>query len=112
MQQNNSNPMKKVLLIVPGLLVIFLLVFFGCKKKDTVEPCDNTGRICITNKLDSIATIQIVQMNHVFDLDRDYMECLVLTGDNPYTFKVSCNTYYLDTTIMILSCDDLQLVLE
>lgn len=104
--------MKKLVLIVPAILVIFLFSFLGCKKKTPVEPCDKTGRICITNKLDSIATIQIVQMNHVFDLDRDYMECLVVTGDNPYTFKISCNTYYLDTTIMILSCDDLQLILE
>ncbi|MBL7138555.1 MAG: hypothetical protein ISS17_07265 [Bacteroidales bacterium] len=104
--------MKKSLLIVSGILVVTLLILFGCKKKDPVEPCDNTGRICITNKLDSIATIKIMQMNHVFDLDKDFMECLIVTGDNPYTFKVSCNTFYLDTTIMILSCDDLQLILE
>jgi len=112
LQKNNIVPMKKSFLIVPGILVILLAVFFGCKKTTPVEPCDKTGRICITNKLDSVATIQITQMNHVFDLDRDYMECLVVTGDNPYNFKISCNTYYLDTTIMILSCDDLQLVLE
>ncbi|NQV03271.1 MAG: hypothetical protein HQ542_11535 [Bacteroidia bacterium] len=104
--------MKKSLLIVPGILVLVLLIFFGCNKKDPVEPCDKTGQICITNKLDSTATIQIVQMNHLFDLDRDFMECLVVTGDNPYNFKISCNTFYLDTTIMILSCDDLQLILE
>lgn len=112
MQQNNSNPMKKSFLIVPGILVLLLVIFFGCKKNTTVEPCDKTGRICITNKLDSTATIHIVQMNHVFDLDRDFMECLVVTGDNPYNFKISCNTFYLDTTIMILSCDDIQLILE
>ncbi|TSA27921.1 MAG: hypothetical protein D4R67_05085 [Bacteroidetes bacterium] len=104
--------MKKSFLIIPGLLVFVLLIFFSCKKKKTVEPCDNTGRICITNKLDSVATIQIVQKNHVFDLDKDYMECLTLTGDNPYTFKITCNTFYLDTTIMVLLCDDKQLILE
>lgn len=104
--------MRKSLLLVPGILVVTIVLFFGCNKKPTVEPCDKTGRICITNKLDSVATIQIVQMNHVFDLDRDFMECLVVTGDNPYNFKISCNTFYLDTTIMILSCDDKQLILE
>ena len=112
MHKNKFNTMKKSLLIIPGIMVILLVIFFGCKKNTTVQPCDNTGRICITNKLDSIATIQIVQTNRVFDLDRDYMECLVVTGDNPYNFKISCNTFYLDTTIMILSCDDLQLILE
>lgn len=109
---DNPDPMKKPILIIPGLLVVLLVLSFGCKKKKSVEPCDSTGRICITNKLDSIATIQIVQKNQVFDLDKDYMECLTLTGDNPYTFKVSCNTFYLDTTIMLLSCDDKQLILE
>lgn len=104
--------MKKSLLLVPGILVAVLLVFSACKKKTTEEPCDKTGRICFTNKLDSTATIQVVQMNHVFDLEKDFMECLVVTGDNPYNFKITSNTFYLDTTIMILSCDDKQIVLE
>ncbi|MFH1296436.1 MAG: hypothetical protein ABIJ04_04080 [Bacteroidota bacterium] len=104
--------MKKSRFILPGILFVILLVFSGCKKKVSVEPCDKTGRICFTNKLDSTATIKVVQMNHLFDLDRNFIECLVVTGDNPYNFKISCNTYYLDTTIMILSCDDIQLVLK
>ena len=68
--------------------------------------------MCITNKLDSIATVQVVQMNNVFYLDKDFMECLTVIGDNPYTFKISRNAFYMDTTIMILSCDDLHLILE
>lgn len=104
--------MKKSLLIIPGILSITLIVFFGCKKKDPVQPCDNTGRICITNKLDSTATVQIMQMNHIYDIEKDFINCLVVTGDNPYNFKISSNTFYLDTTIMILSCDDIQLILE
>ena len=104
--------MKKSLLILPGILVVILLIVAGCKKNETPDPCDKTGRICITNKLDSVATIQIVQMNHVFDLEKDFMECLVLTGDSPYNFKITSNTFYLDTTIMILSCDDKQIILE
>ncbi len=104
--------MKKLLLIIPGILVLVLFFSLGCKKNETIEPCDKTGRICITNKLDSVATIQIIQMNLLFDLDKDYMECFTLTSDNPYTFKITCNTFYLDTTFMILSCDDLQLILE
>jgi len=104
--------MKKVLLIVPGILVLLLLVFAGCKKTDTEQPCDNTGRICFTNKLDSIVTIQVVQMNNVFYLDKDFMECLTVAGDNPYTFKISSNAFYIDTTTMSLSCDDMHMILE
>ena len=104
--------MKKSLLIIPGIVILALIFSFGCKKSSTVEPCDKTGRICITNKLDSVATIQIVQTNHLFDLDKDFMECLTLSSDNPYTLKISCNAFYLDTTIMVLSCDDHQLIVE
>ena len=104
--------MKNLIVIYSSIILVAFIVAAGCKKKETQEPCDKTGRICITNKLDSTASIRIVQLNQVFDLDKDYMECFTLTGESPYTFKVSCNTYYLDTTFMILSCDDLQLVLE
>lgn len=104
--------MKNPIVIIPVVLFVAFAVFSGCKKKNPVEPCNDTGRICITNKLDSIATVQIVQKNQVFDLEKDFMECLTLTGDNPYTFKISCNTVYFDTTIMLLSCDDKQLILE
>ncbi len=104
--------MKKSLLIIPCIVILALIFMIGCNKNNPVEPCDKTGRICITNKLDSVATIQIIQTNHLFDLDKDYMECLTLTSDNPYTFKISCNAFYLDTTFMILSCDDLYLIVE
>lgn len=104
--------MKNPILIIPVILIVAFAVGTGCKKKTPVEPCNDTGRICITNKLDSIATIQIVQKNQIFDLEKDYMECLTLTGDHPYTFKISCNTISIDTTIMLLSCDDKQLILE
>jgi len=104
--------MKKLLFIFPGALIVFVILLGGCSKKETEQPCDNKGRICITNKLDTVATVQISQLNQIFYLDKDYMVCKSLTGDNPYTFKVSCNTYYLDTTILIQTCDDLQLVLE
>ncbi len=104
--------MKKSLLIVPGILVVILLVFSGCNKKTTPDPCENKGQICITNKLDSTATIQVVQTNLVFDLDKDYMQCLVLTGDSPYNFKITSNKFHLDTTFILLSCDDKQLILE
>jgi len=106
------DPMKRSLLIIPALIALAVILTVGCDKKKTNEPCDNMGRICITNKLDSISTIQIVQLNQVFEMDKDYMQCLSLLGNNPYTFKVTCNTFYLDTTILIQACDDIQLILE
>jgi hypothetical protein len=109
---NNPDFMKQSIAIIAGIILFGIIISTGCKKNEPEQPCDNKGRICITNKLDSTATIRVVQLNQVFDLDKDYMQCLSVTGDNPYTFKVSCNTYYLDTTFMILSCDDLQLLLE
>ena len=104
--------MKKSLFILCSIPLVMFLIFNGCKKKPTPQPCDNTGQICITNKLTSVATIQVVQQNNVFQLDKDFMKCLTVPGDNPYTFKITCENFYLDTTIMILTCDDLQLILE
>jgi len=104
--------MKTFLLVVAGLLAFTSLMFSGCKKKDPKQPCDNKGQIWLTNKLDSTATIKIVQMNLIFDLEKDHMQKLTLEGDNPYTFNITSKDFRMDSTFMLLVCDDKEWILE
>ncbi|MFH1160438.1 MAG: hypothetical protein V1733_05765 [bacterium] len=104
--------MKTSFLIITGIMVITSLMFFSCKKKDPQKPCDNKGQVWLTNKLDSTATIQIVQLNLIFDLEKDHMQNLVLEGDNPYTFNITSKDFWMDSTFMVLVCDDKEWILE
>lgn len=102
--------MKKIHL----LLLIFaatLVVFTACTKK-TEEPCNGKGTLYLENKLDSAATIMIVQTHHTFTLEKDYMQIFDLTGNQPYEIKVTGPKYYLDTTLMILPCDNKLLIFK
>jgi|GEM_PF-704479 hypothetical protein len=105
--------MKKLFFVImTGVLVLAGLSLISCKKKHPEKPCDNKGKIWLTNKLDSTATIKIVQLNLIFDLVKDHMDCLILEGDNPYTFNITSKNYRLDSTFMVLICDDKEWVLE
>jgi hypothetical protein len=96
--------MKKSSIFLPALLMILLLNLGSCSK-DPKPPCDGQGQICITNKLDSTVIINIVQNNQLISIDKDNMKCLTLPGEIAYTFNITMNTYYKDTTILITDCD-------
>ncbi len=102
--------MKIFRFLLPALFVITLLVAAGCKQKETI-PCDGIGRICFTNKLDSTVVIDIFQLNRQISVLKDHMECLDLDGDVAYNFKLTCNEFYKDTTIVISTCDDKEYII-
>lgn len=104
--------MKQFGIYLTAFLVFILIFSAGCKKKEENPPCENKGRICLTNKLDTTATVEIFQQHNQFSLLKDQMECLSLEGDQPYQFIITCQEYRLDTTIMILVCDDKQMILK
>jgi hypothetical protein len=104
--------MKRVLLLNAVLATLLVLVFAGCKDDPTPLPCNGTGQVCITNKMDSTVTINILQNNLQLSIDRDNMECLTLTGGVAYTFNITMNSFYKDTTILVSNCDYENLVLE
>jgi hypothetical protein len=100
--------MKKQLLTLTFLLMAAMAIFTGCQKQVDKEPCDGIGQVCMENKSDSVITIQIMETHNTFTLEKDYMQCFELTGNQPYTFKVSGPSLYteIDTTFMVLPCDN------
>ena len=102
--------MKILRLLIPALFLAALFVTAGCKQEDTI-PCNGKGTICFTNKLDSTVVIDCLQLNLQFGVLRDHMECLEVTGDIAYNFKLTCNEFYKDTTIVISTCDDKQYII-
>jgi hypothetical protein len=95
--------MKKVHVL--SFLAAIVIIFAACTKK-TEEPCNGKGTLYLENKLDSAVAILIVQTHNTFTLEKDYMQIFDLTGNQPYEIKVTGPQYYLDTTIMILPCDN------
>jgi len=104
--------MKRVLLVNAVMAVLLVMVFAGCKDDPTPIPCDGKGQVCITNKMDSTVTINIVQNNLQISIDKDNMKCLSLNGGIAYTFNITMNSFYKDTTILVSNCDYENLVLE
>jgi hypothetical protein len=98
--------MKKITLICISLILGSAFLFFGCKKATEDKPCNNLGNICIENKLDSTITVDILQIHYQFQLQKDYMQCIDLAGDQSYSFKITAGPgTYTDTTFLILNCD-------
>jgi|PlaIllAssembly_1097288.scaffolds.fasta_scaffold3131045_1 hypothetical protein len=97
--------MKILRFLLPSLFIAALLLTSGCKDEETI-PCDGIGNICFTNKLDSTVVIDVLQLNLQISIPRDHMECLELTGDVAYNFKLTCNEFYKDTTIVVSTCDN------
>lgn len=97
--------MKILRSLLPALIIVTLIVTAGCKQEETI-PCDGNGTMCFTNKLDSTVVIDVLQLNLQFSVLKDHMECLTLTGDVAYNFKLTCNEFYKDTTIVVSTCDD------
>ncbi len=103
--------MKRARLLLPALILLSIFIFNRCSQ-DTATPCNGVGQICFTNKLDSIAVIDVLQLNLQFAILKDEMQCLTVTGDQAYNFKITCNDYYKDTTLVISTCEDHQYIIQ
>jgi hypothetical protein len=109
--------MKKL----PGFLLLFLIsvVFLiGCAKQTEELPCGGKGTLSIVNKisesiLDSMS-INIVQVHNTIWVKKDYLRSFTLTGNAPYNLIIDdpISGYHLDTTMMLLNCDNKFLVIE
>lgn len=99
--------MKKYFLFVSLITLSVILGFSSCKNNSTEDPCNNTGKLCIENKMDSTVVVNIVQKHQQVTLQKDYMECFSLEANLPYTISISGSGYSKpDTTLMILPCDN------
>jgi len=103
--------MKILRFFFTAIITATLLVTAGCTQEETT-PCDGIGKICFTNKLDSTVVVDILQLNLQISVPKDHMECLEVTGDAAYNFKFTCNEFYKDTTIVISTCDDKELIVK
>ncbi|MCX6245212.1 MAG: hypothetical protein NTU98_10965 [Bacteroidetes bacterium] len=104
--------MKNFILFLSLLFLSVIILSSGCKKKTESTPCDGKGTLCIENKLDSTITITLKPSQSTFDLQKDYMQCSDLTGDQTYTINVSGNGIDRDTTITVLTCDKKLLIIQ
>ena len=95
--------MKKYFLFACVIAVSVILGFSGCKDNTTEPPCNNMGKLCIENKMDSTVIVNIVQKKQQVTLKKDYMECFDLDGNMPYTISISGSSSTLDFTIAPLS---------
>ena len=102
------NPviMKKYVLILAILLSASFIIFSGCAKKNTEQPCNGIGTLSIVNKLDSTISVEIQQTHSTKSIEKDYTLPFYVTGDQPYALKIYGPQYQKDTTFMILSCDN------
>jgi hypothetical protein len=105
--------MKKPIRIFYLMIITLVFAFVACNSKKTEEPCNNTGTLCIENKMDSTITVNIVQKHQQVPMKKDYMECFVLEANIAYTISISGSGYSKpDTTLLILACDNKLMVVK
>jgi hypothetical protein len=105
--------MKKYFLFASAVAFVFIILLSGCKSNPPVDPCSNTGQLCIENKMDSTLVVSIVQKHKQITLQKDFMECFDLEANQPYTVSISGSGYTKqDTTLMILPCDNKLIVVK
>ena len=105
--------MKIMSLIFSGVVFISLVFSIGCKTKKNTTPCDNKGKICIENKLDSTVTVDIRQIHYQFEIQKNYMQCIELEGDQPYEFTFTGPNHDIrDTTFLVMGCDNKLITLQ
>ena len=105
--------MKKHFLFASGFILIMFVAFSSCKSKSTQDPCNNTGKLCVENKMDSTVVVSIVQKHEQVPVEKDFIYCFDLEANQPYTVSVSGSGYKKpDTTLMILPCDNKTIVIS
>jgi hypothetical protein len=105
--------MKILSLFFTGVIFITLIFSTGCKTKKSTSPCDNKGKVCIENKLDSTITIDIQQIHYEFQILKNYTQCIDLEGDQPYKFTITGpNHDTRDTTFLVVGCDNKLIIIQ
>jgi hypothetical protein len=104
--------MKNYSLFLTLLLLAFIAISTGCKKKTDPLPCDGKGTLCIENKLDSTIIVTLKPSQAQFPIAKDYMHCSELTGEQSYTINIAATGIDRDTTITVLSCDKKLLIVQ
>ncbi len=98
--------MKKSAIALSLLLFASVLIFSGCVKKTTEDPCGGKGVLSVENKLDSAISVKVVQTHNTMSVEKDYSLPFLLAGNQPYTLTIDGPRYHKDTTFMILYCDN------
>ncbi len=104
--------MKKHAFLLTVAILSLVLSISACKKTKEQEPCNNKGKLCLENKMDSSVVITIKPINSQFTLQKDYTKCSELPGNNPYTVTIATPSTSRDTTIFILPCDNKLIILR
>jgi hypothetical protein len=105
--------MKNYFLGTSFIILVLIILLSGCKSNPPADPCNNTGQLCIENKMDSALVVSIVQKHKQITLQKDFMECFDLEANQPYTVSISGSGYTRpDTTLMILPCDNKLIVVK
>jgi hypothetical protein len=104
--------MKKLVSILSLLVLVLSITVLSCSKKKDSQPCDNKGTLCIENKMDTLVTVNIMPVREQFNLEMDYIRCVDLEGNQPYTITISKPNYQWDTVLIVLPCDNKLLVVR
>jgi len=93
--------------IIPVILLLMAIIaIFSCTKKTQEDPCGGKGILWLENKMDSAVSVTVVQIHNTVTVEKDYTQRFELAGNQPYQIKITGPKYYLDTTLMILTCDN------
>lgn len=103
--------MKKLAFAIGFLVVASIALFTGCAKQTPEDPCSGKGTISFENKLDSTMSIRIVQTRDTATVRKDFIRSFTLTANQPYTFKIEGLGFQMDSTLMILPCDNRLMVI-
>jgi len=105
--------MKKYFLNFPAAMIALLILLASCASDEPAPPCNNTGTLCIENKLDTTIIINIVQKRQQAPVKKDYMECFTLEANIAYTISITGAGYSKpDTTILMLACDNKLMIVQ
>ena len=102
----NPNPMKKLAIALSILVVASFSILSGCVKKTTEDPCSGKGVLNVENKLDSAISVKVVQTHNTMTVEKNYTLPFLLAGNQPYKLTIDGPQYHLDTTFMVLFCDN------
>lgn len=103
----------KILSLVSFLVVFSLIISSGCNSKKSATPCDNKGKVCILNKLDSTITVDIMQVHTQFVILKNNEYCVTLEGDQPYKFTITGpHNDIRDTTFIVVGCDNILVTVQ
>jgi hypothetical protein len=95
------------------IILLIIILLSGCKSNPPEDPCNNAGKLCIENKMDSSVVVSIVEIHQQITLQKDFIECFDLEANQTYTLSISGSGYTRpDTTMLILPCDNKLIVVN